>query len=431
MKVCIKTLGCKVNQSESSSIEGALRENDHQVVAKEKDADVVIVNTCTVTAKSDYQSRQLVRRAVRSGARVIATGCYAQLKPEELKEISGLDLIVGNSSKQDIVSRINDVRKTAEGQEAKEPVFIDDPSAKLTFQPYYSNRSRAFLKVQDGCNFACSYCAVPKARGKSRSLALEDTLKAVEEMDFQGYREIVMTGIHIGTYGLDLKPKTSLLTLMERITQEYPGIRIRLSSIEPQEMSDSLLALIKERNICSHLHIPLQSGSDRILKLMNRRYTTAFYKQLINRIITEIPGIAIGTDIITGFPGESDKDFDETVKFVERLALSYMHVFPYSKRPDTKALLLSDFISEKVKKERVKKLMNISKNKKKNYMTKHLGKVLDVIVEKKNITSGYYNAISSNYLRVSVKAEGLKSGQNLKVLVRSIIDDSLLAEPLN
>ncbi|HDN95105.1 MAG TPA: radical SAM protein, partial [Nitrospirae bacterium] len=203
------------------------------------------------------------------------------------------------------------------------------------------------------------------------------------------------------------------------------------SSIEPQEVSDGLLTLIKERNICSYLHIPLQSGSDRILRSMNRRYNTDYYKQLINKIITEIPGIAIGTDIITGFPGESDKEFEQTVKFIEQLSLSYMHVFPYSKRPDTMASLLRDTISITVKKERAKKLIEISKKKRNAYMTRNLGRVLDVIVENREITNGYYSAISGNYLKILVKAEGLKSGQILNVVIRTLTDSVLLAEPMN
>lgn len=431
MKICIQTLGCKVNQSESFSIEGTLRNNDHQIVDKDGDPDVVIVNTCTVTANSDHESRQMVRRALKSGARVIATGCYAQLRPEELMDINGLDLIVGNSGKQDIIAYLNSINAPGEEKCKHASVFVDKPANPLKLQPYYSKRSRAFMKVQDGCNFACSYCAVPKARGKSRSLAIEDVLKAVGELNNQGYREIILTGIHIGTYGLDLEPKTSLLELMDKITEKCPDIRIRLSSIEPQEVTEELLYLIKERNICSHLHIPLQSGSDRILKLMNRRYTTRQYQQLINRIITELPGISIGTDIITGFPGESDKDFRHTVKFIEQLPLSYMHVFPYSKRPDTKASLMGDQISEKEKKSRVKKLMEISSNKKKAYISKNSGRVLNVIVEKRDITTGYYNAISDNYLRVYIISEGLKSGSNLRVRTGAITESGLMAEPLN
>ena len=431
MKISIQTLGCKVNQSESFSIEGTLRNNNYQIVDKNGDPDVVIVNTCTVTANSDQESRQMVRRALKSGACVIATGCYAQLRPEELTEIKGLDLIVGNSGKQDIVDHLNNINALGEEKGEHASVCVNKPANSLELQPYYSKRSRAFLKVQDGCNFACTYCAVPKARGKSRSLGMEDALKAVDELSSQGYKEIVLTGIHIGTYGLDLKPKSSFLELMDRMTGRYPDIRIRLSSIEPQEVTEDLLALIEERNICSHLHIPLQSGSDRILKLMNRRYNTDYYKQLINRIITEIPGIAIGTDIITGFPGESDKEFEQTVKFIEGLSLSYMHVFPYSKRPDTKASLLRDTISIKSKKDRAKKLIEISKIKKNAYMTQNLGRAVDVIVENKVITNGYYSAISDNYLKVLVKAEGLKSGQILNVVIKTLTGAGLFTEPVN
>lgn len=431
MKICIQTLGCKVNQSESYSIEGTLRNNNYRIVDKGGDADVVVVNTCAVTAKSDYQSRQLVRRALRSGAKVIATGCYAQLRPKELMEIKGLDLIVGNSGKQDIIDHLNNINTMGEGKSDHISISVEKPANFLKLQPYYSKRSRGFLKVQDGCNFACSYCAVPKARGKSRSLELEDVLMAVDALRIQGYKEIVLTGIHIGTYGLDLEPRSTLLELMDMITAGYPDIRIRLSSIEPQEVTKDLLTLIKERNICSHLHIPLQSGSDRILRLMNRRYTIDRYQQLMNKIITEIPDIAIGTDIITGFPSESDKDFKAAVKFIEQLPLSYMHVFQYSRRPDTKASIMSGQISEKEKKDRIKKLIEISSNKKKAYMSKYSGRVLDVIVEKRDTTTGYYNAISDNYLRIFIRSEGLKSGSNLKVRAGAIVEAGLLAEPLN
>jgi threonylcarbamoyladenosine tRNA methylthiotransferase MtaB len=272
---------------------------------------------------------------------------------------------------------------------------------------------------------------VPQARGRSRSLGMEDVVRAVEEMNQQGYREIVLTGIHAGAYGLDHEPKGSLPGLIDGITEKYPDIRIRLSSIEPQEVSNELLALIKERNICQHLHIPLQSGSDRILKLMNRGYNTNYYQQLINRIITELPDISIGTDIVTGFPGESDKDFRHTVKFIEQLPMSYMHVFPYSKRPGTNASLMSDQINDKEKKLRVKNLIKISSNMKKAYISRFLGRVLDVIVEKRDVTTGYYNAISSNYLRVYVRSEGMRTGSLLKVRAGSIVEAGLLAEPLN
>ncbi len=426
MKIAIQTLGCKVNQSESASMEGILRANNYQIVRHTDSPDVCIVNTCTVTAKSDYQSRQLIRKAVRSGARVIATGCYAQLRPDELTRINGIDLVVGNSGKDDIVSYLRNLS----GSGGNPSVIAASQASPLKIKPYFSGRSRAFLKIQDGCNSSCSYCTVPMARGKSRSLCPPDVLKAVERLAADGYREIVLTGIHIGSYGLDLRPESSLVDIVDSIVGNYPGIRIRLSSVEPQEFREELLAYIKEGRVCRHLHIPLQSGSDRILRAMNRGYTVGFFKQLIHRISSECPDISIGTDVIAGFPGETVKDFDDTVRLIEELPFSYLHVFPFSKRPQTGASLSANQIKDSVKKERVKTLISIGKNKKNIYMAKHLGSVLNVIVEKKNITTGFYNAISDNYLRLLVRSDTLQPGRQMQVRVISLTDAGLIAEPL-
>ena len=435
MKVAIATLGCKVNQSESASIEGALRNNNYEIVKHTDNPDVCIINTCTVTAKSDYQSRQMIRKFARSGAKVIATGCYAQLKPDELSKIEGLALIVGNSEKERLISYLEDIpdNDIRSDESAKCRISVRPPASHLSAQPYHSSRSRAFLKIQDGCNFSCSYCTVPLARGKSRSLNPQDILLSVKKLSSDGYKEVVLTGIHIGSYGLGLQPKSSLLDVVKEITKTYPEIRIRLSSIEPQEFDEEFLSLIKERNVCPHLHIPLQSGSDNILKAMNRGYSTSYYKQLINRIVTACPDISIGTDVITGFPGETDKDFNDTVKFIDQLPLSYLHVFPYSKRPDTKASSFGNQINDKLKKERVKILIEIGESKKIAYMQRSLGCILDVIVEKKSAIDRYYKAISDNYLRLLVKSDNLTSvtsGESLKVRVISLTDRVLRAEPL-
>lgn len=424
MKVSIQTLGCKVNQSESASIEGVLRRNDYQIVKHTDNPDICIINTCSVTAKSDYQSRQLIRRAAKSGAKVIATGCYAQLKPDEVSDIEGLDMVLGNSAKDELMKYLTNVSKN------NTSVIVDPPSAPLRSGPYYSNRSRAFLKIQDGCNFSCSYCTVPLARGKSRSLDEMSVIKAVDNLVADGFREVVLTGIHIGSYGVDLEPESSLLTLMDLITKNYSQIRIRLSSIEPQEFQQEFLHFIREGKVCSHLHIPLQSGSDRILKAMNRRYTTGFYEQLINSILTECPDISIGTDVITGFPGESDSDFNTTVKFIEKLPISYLHVFPYSKRPDTKACVLNNHNNDLVIKSRANRLREISKEKKYTYMKRSLGSVVNVIVERRIGNNGFFHAISDNYLRIHIKADKLFPRQNLKVRVISLTDDVLIAQPL-
>lgn len=426
MRVAIQTLGCKVNQSESAAIEGLLRNNNYEVVKLDDSPDVCIINTCTVTAKSDYQSRQFIRRALKSGARVIATGCYTQLKADDLSKIDGLSLAIGNSEKTNIIDHIKKLSTKKSGTS----ITIQPPDSPLTYQPYYSNRSRAFLKIQDGCNFSCSYCTVPLARGRSRSLKPEDVMLSVKKLIDSGYREIVLTGIHIGSYGIDICPENSLIDIVKKIVYSFPAIRIRLSSIEPQEFNEDFLPLMKDGNVCRHLHIPLQSGSDRILKLMNRGYSTHNYTQLINRILTEYPDISIGADIIAGFPGETDEDFRDTVKFVNDLPLSYFHIFPYSKRPNTKAAISTDHVDEKIKKERVKRLLAISNKKKYNYMVKNIGENLDVIVEQKIKKRGSYKVLSDNYLKIDVKSGNLTPGQRLRIRVISLTGDMLRGEPV-
>jgi len=428
MKISISTLGCKVNQAESASIEGILRGQGHEVVPLIGDSspDVCIINTCTVTAKSDYQSRQMIRKAAKSGAKVIATGCYAQLMSDELTKIKGVNLILGNSQKDRLPEYLDKLSQNND----KPLQVVETPAAPLTLKPYFSNRIRAFLKIQDGCSLSCSYCTVPLARGKNRSLSSQDVLKAVNKFNTDGYKEIVLTGIHIGSYGLDLQPKSDLLEIMHNISNLYPDMRLRLSSIEPQEFKKDLLTLIKEGMICPHLHIPLQSGSDNILKTMNRGYSVSFYKKLIYDIISICPDISIGTDIIVGFPGEEDKEFEHTVRLIEELPFSYIHMFPYSKRPDTKAARLPQQVKNSAKKERSKIILDIAINKKNIYISKQLGKKLDVIVEKKDITTGFYRTISDNYLRPLVHANNLILGQRLKIEAISLVNGELFGVPL-
>ena len=421
MKISIKTLGCKVNQAESASIAGTLREKGYEIVDSSDNPDLCIVNTCTVTAKSDYQSRQFIRRAVKSGARVIATGCYAQLRPDELAKIQGLNLILGNSAKHRLHEYIDNLPINN--------VIVNSPEVSMHSGPYYSSRSRAFLKIQDGCNFSCTYCTVPMARGKSRSLKPGDVLKTADRFCTEGYKEIVLTGIHIGCYGSELQPKSSLFEVVKKISTPHPEIRIRLSSIEPQEFKKDFLVLIKQGVICPHLHIPLQSGSDKILKSMNRTYNTSFFKELINSIIQTCPDISIGTDIIAGFPNETEKDFNDTIRFLEEIPLSYIHVFPYSKRPDTKAASFKPQVNNAEKKARVRHIFEISNIKKKTYITRQLGQKLDVIVERKDATNGFYNAISGNYIRLKVRSENLAFGARLQVRALSFSNGELISVP--
>lgn len=427
MKISIVTLGCKVNQSESASIEGGLREGGHEIISPGDNPDVTIINTCTVTAKSDYQSRQEIRRAVKSGARVIATGCYAQLRPDELSAIKGLDLIVGNSGKANMLEYLKKLPESA-GETGR---TVESPEYPLTSQPYFSARTRAFLKIQDGCNLSCTYCAVPLARGSSRSLQPEYIFSAVEKLASDGYKEIVLTGIHTGTYGLDLRPKSTLFKVVDQIVRKHSQIRFRLSSIEPKEFDDKFLNLIKDNLLCHHLHIPLQSGSDAVLKKMRRAYNISHFRNLIEKILSTCPDISIGTDLIIGFPGETEDDFNETIRFIEEIPLSYIHVFPYSKRPDTPAKSFSGHISAEVKKRRVIKALEIAESKKKNYLSKQLSMKLDVIVEKNTVTSGYYRAISGNYLRPLVEAKALREGQRLEVQGIALRNQELICKPIH
>jgi threonylcarbamoyladenosine tRNA methylthiotransferase MtaB len=426
MKILIKTLGCKVNQSESAQIEGELIETGHEIVQNLQDKpDACIINTCTVTAKSDYQSRQMIRRAVRSGTRVIATGCYAQLRPDDLSKIKGLDLILGNSEKGRLTEHLN-----KNPQKNNQPaIFIKHPQHPIRTGSYHSNRTRAFLKIQDGCNLFCSYCTVPRARGKSRSLEYVDVSKAVDKFSREGYKEIVLTGIHIGSYGIDLKPQCSLSELVTKIILAYPEIRFRLSSIEPQEMTEDILKLMKHKNVCRHFHIPLQSGSDTVLKLMKRGYTASFFEDLINRIVSTYPRISIGTDIIAGFPEESDKNYSDTVNLLEKLPLSYIHVFPYSKRPETPAASMKGQVSSAVMKKRVYELLKIASTKKKDYLNRHLGHHLEVIVESNTTTYGLYRGISDNYIRTFIMSNDHIVGKKLPVKAISFTDEDLMSIP--
>ncbi|MEW6713899.1 MAG: tRNA (N(6)-L-threonylcarbamoyladenosine(37)-C(2))-methylthiotransferase MtaB [Nitrospirota bacterium] len=427
MKISIVTLGCKVNQSESASIEGSLREAGHEIVGTSDTPDVTIINTCTVTAKSDYQSRQMIRRAVKSGSRVIATGCYAQLRPDELSAIKGLDLVVGNAGKAKMLKYLKRLPESA-GETLEN---VESPEYTLTSQPYFSARTRAFLKIQDGCNLLCTYCAVPSARGKSRSLDPDHIAKSIEDLALNGYKEIVLTGVHIGAYGIELEPKTSLFNLVDKIVSRYPQIRFRLTSIEPQEFDERFLDLINENLLCAHLHIPLQSGSDSVLQRMRRGYNTSIFRSLLEKIHSTCPDVSIGTDLIVGFPGETDDDFNETIKFIEEIPLSYIHVFPYSKRPDTPAKSFSGHINTEVKKERVKKAIEIANIKKTKYLSGQLNKKLDVIVEKNAVTSGYYRAISGNYLRPLVEAKALQAGQRLEVRGVALRNQELICKTIH
>jgi len=411
MKFSLITLGCKVNQSESDTIENALTSAGHEVIPLSPETDVCIVNTCTVTARSDYESRQYIRRALKSGARVVATGCYSQLFRNEILKISPLVRVIDNDKKTSIISEFCN--------------NIESSSFNVG-----TTRSRAFVKIQDGCNFGCSYCSIPMARGKSRSRDPGEILDEILALEAGGYREIVLTGIHIGLYGHDLRPATDLAALARRVIEESGMARIRLSSLEINEISGELLDLLGHERICRHLHIPLQSGDDAILARMNRSYTTARYAERMEEIAGRVPGISIGTDVITGFPGEDEKSFRNTLSFIESMPFSYLHVFPYSVRKNTAAAGMDGQVDRATKKRRASALREVSRRKREKYMEGLVGRTLDVIVEDR-LEGGGYSSTAGNYMKVTIDAERLIPGSLVYTAITAMSGDTLRGIPVN
>ncbi len=424
--VSIVTLGCKTNQFESAAISEQLQKAGYQQVDFEEGAELVIVNTCTVTAATDSQSRNLIRRARRMNqqARVVVTGCYAQVDPDSLADLPGVALVVGNEEKKDFLQRLTNIDDGA-GQVQVSDIRSIEEAAALPLSSF-EQRSRAFVQIQNGCDAFCSYCIIPYARGRSRSVALGDVVKQVENLSAAGYPEVVLTGIHIGNYGQDLSPQLDLLALLKAIkTSNFRG-RLRLGSIEPTELPTELLDYIAAADwICPHYHIPLQAGEDQILKAMNRHYTTADFAKLLGNIRRRQPDAAIGLDIITGFPGETDAQFDATCAFLEELPFSHLHVFPFSKRPGTPAAEMPSQLPGNIIKDRAATLREIGDRKLKSFSSRFVGKVLEVVIE----GGGQAKGLSENYLSIRVEASSLKQGDCLSVRVVDFAEDGLRGEP--
>ncbi len=402
IKVGLATLGCKVNQCDSAALAHTLRLEGFEPVPFSSSASVYIINTCTVTAYADFQARQLIRRALREnpGARVIVTGCYAQTQARELADIEGVTLVCGNDQKH----RIPEILKQT--VQNNQRISVGDIFRLTTLPSSHiaglAGKTRAFFKIQDGCDAYCSYCIVPFARGKSRSLPEEDVLAGIRDFIEQGYREIVLTGIHLGQYGQDLHPSKDLPGVLRSILAQNPQTRFRLSSIEPHEISDELLDLFSMHfNLCPHLHIPLQSGDDEILKMMKRNYDTAFYRGLIDKVTRKVTDIAVGVDVMVGFPGEGEKEFSRTLKLLEDLPVTYLHVFPFSERPGTAAIALNPKVPGRIKKERAALLRELGANKRESFSRRFLERTLPVLVEQnRDKKTGLAKGFSHNYLPV-------------------------------
>lgn len=399
-KVALYTLGCKLNFSETSAIGKQFKNNGFDVVDFEHGADVYVVNTCTVTENAEKDCRQIVRRALRNNpqAYVIVTGCYAQLRPDEIKKIEGVDLVLGSAEKFDLFSYIENFEK-----KDLACIFVS-PSGELTnsfglaSSTDADTRTRAYYKIQDGCDYKCSFCTIPLARGKSRSLDPDTAVLKFRELVEQGYKEIILTGVNVGDYGIN--HDTDLYNLLLRFLQIKGDYRIRISSIEPNLLTDDIIKLTRENEkMCRHFHIPLQSGSPAILKLMQRRYKAEYYRDLIFKAKDIIPDLGIGIDVIVGFPGEGEKEFKETHDFLHALPLSYLHVFTYSERPDTKAIEMPGKVDLFERKNRNNILRNLSDKKKFEFYNSMISTEAEVLFEEEN-HDGLMRGFSSNYIRV-------------------------------
>ncbi|MEE8431493.1 MAG: tRNA (N(6)-L-threonylcarbamoyladenosine(37)-C(2))-methylthiotransferase MtaB [Candidatus Desulfatibia sp.] len=417
----ISTLGCKVNQYESDAIAQSLKDTGCILLPGEENADLCIINTCTVTQKAAMQSRQAIRQAIRNhpGARIIVTGCYAQVDPSEIKKIKGVHDIIGHADKHEIPAMI----VSTEHVERPHPVLTcreisDERDYRQMAVVAFGKRTRPFLKIQDGCNTFCSYCIVPYARGRSRSMILNSVLENVHKIRQGGFCEVVLTGVHLGAYGLDLTPKTNLFNLLKRIQASTTIERVRLSSIEPLELTRDIIQLVADSNrFCRHFHIPLQSGDDGILKNMNRPYTRSFFRDLVLKINTLIPDAAIGVDTLVGFPGETETAFENTYSLIQELPVSYLHVFPFSSRAGTPASRYPHKVPSKIIKTRCAKMRKLGNVKKRDFYKKFIGQQLEVLIEsKRDSSTGYLKGLTSNYM--PVLADGGNELENTLVKVR-------------
>ena len=438
LKVALTTLGCKLNFSETSTISRQFLEQGYDVVKFDEISDIYIINTCSVTQNADKQFKSLVSKSLKinSNAFIVAIGCYAQLKPEELAKINGVDLVLGSKEKFKILDYLNDLNKNKLGE-----IHSCEISETDFYKSSYSigDRTRSFLKVQDGCDYKCTYCTIPLARGISRSDKLSNIISSAESISKSGIKEIVLTGVNIGDYGKgELGQKKHDNTFLELITEldKVDGIaRIRISSIEPNLLSNEIIHFVANSNkFVPHFHIPLQSGSNNILRLMRRRYKRELYKERVGYIKSLMPNACIGADVIVGFPGESDELFLETYKFIQSLDLSYLHVFSYSERDNTKAVDLMNIVPKQIRSKRSKMLRTLSVKIRRDFYSRQLGTKKNILFESEN-KKGFIHGFSENYVRVktpwrknlvdSIVSYGLKEisedgfvvAENLKKLV--------------
>ena len=402
-KVALTTLGCKLNYSETSTISRQFEDVGYSIVKFDQFSDIYVINTCSVTENADKQFKSYVSKALKLNpeAFLIAIGCYAQLKPEELIKVNGVDLVLGSKEKFKILDYLNDLKKTQTGS-----IHSCEINETDFYKSSYSigDRTRSFLKVQDGCDYKCTYCTIPLARGISRSDKLQNIVNAAKSISNSGVKEIVLTGVNIGDYGKgeygDKNHENTFLDLVNALDEVTGVSRIRISSIEPNLLSNAIIDFVSTSNkFVPHFHIPMQSGSDSVLKLMKRRYLTKLYRNRVEHVKNVMPNACIGADVIVGFPGESEEDFLETYNFIKSLNLSYLHVFTYSERDNTEAINLKNIVPKKIRSKRSKLLRSLSVQLKRKFYKTQLGSIKDVLFESEN-RNGFIYGFSNNYVRV-------------------------------
>lgn len=430
-KVAFYTLGCKVNQYETEAMIEIFEKNGYCNVDSEDYADVYVINTCTVTHMSDRKSRQYIRRVRRKNPEAIIAivGCYSQVSPEEILEIDEVNLVMGTSDRRSIVDKIKNLNSKSKLS------TVDDIMKVKEFEnieiSQTNGRTRAFIKIQDGCDRYCSYCIIPYARGRIRSRNIDEVILEISRLAENGYKEVVLTGIHVASYGRDLKEDIDLFDMIKEVDKIDGIARIRLSSVEPVLFTDKFVDEIsKIEKLAPHYHLSLQSGSDETLKRMNRRYTTEEYKKTVDKLRANIPNVAITTDVIVGFPGETNDEFSKTLKFLKEIDLMHMHVFKYSPRKGTPAATMKNQIDPQIKQTRSDLLLNLSKKGFKNFSLRFTNKPLRVLFEEKD-KDGYYEGLTDNYIRVKVRSDKDIRGRVLNVILTDICEDYCFAKIFN
>lgn len=429
-KVAFHTLGCKVNQHDSAIMAALFQDAGYEVVDFNDLADVYVVNTCTVTHLSDRKSRQMIRHAARENpaATIVVCGCYAQTAKAELEVLDEVDLIIGTNERHKVVEAVETFRqdhvKTAYMADDEELFYYEDlPHERV------SGMTRAYVKIQEGCDQFCAYCAIPYARGPLRSRSEQDTIDEINMLVERGYKEVILTGIHIGAYGRGVKDETCDLTgLCRRILDETAIERLRIGSLEGIEVTDALIEMIaSDERMAKHLHLPLQSGCDRTLSAMRRPYDTEQFREMMRRIRGKVPNIAITTDLMVGFPGETDEDFKESLVFCNDIAFSAMHIFKYSMRSGTPAAAMPDQIDPQIKERRAMQMADVAQKNKLDYERRFVGQTLRILVEEQT-KDGLWTGHSSNYLLVTFPGENIRSGDFVDVKITSAERNRLLGE---